>query len=282
MAYKQSSLSAPEQSEAPTERLGKPCWRFFLTYTISPMKRIITLVSLFIGILLFATEPALSQRPGRMAPSDTMRGPEGLRGMMQPGMMQGGMMGQGMMQMMRGMHRQMMQNPMGRATMMAFMLPSLADTLGLSDDQLDQLQRLRNGMMDRQQRHRQQMMSQRQNLQRLFRDDESPSPDALREQMMVMAEAGVNQRVAMYETAQQMRQVLTAQQRERLQGMTPQQRMHQMMSQMPMMDMMRMMRSMHGMMGQGMRQQGQMMNPGIMQQQGMQMNMPRRQQRRNQ
>jgi hypothetical protein len=210
-----------------------------------------------------------------MTRPDTMRGP-----MMGP--MQGQMMG-GMMQMMRGTHQQMMQNPMHRAQMMAFMLPALADTLGLSEEQTAQLNQLKSDLMTQRQEHQQQMMARRQELMSLFEGNERPSEDAVRQHLTVMAELRTNQQAALYETSQEMREVLTAEQRQMLDGMTPQQQMRQMMANMPMMDMMQMMRSMHsGMMGGGMMQNMPMRQGGMMQQGGMRMNMPRQQNRQNQ
>jgi hypothetical protein len=83
-----------------------------------------------------------------------------------------------------------------------------------------------------------------------------------------------SQQASMYETAHRMRQVLTDEQRQMLDGLTPQQMMRQMMSRMPMMDMMQMMRSMHG----GGMMSGKMMQ-GMMQHQSMMRGMhPRRMQ----
>lgn len=214
-----------------------------------------------------------------MARSDTMPGPR-------MGMMRGGMMGQGMMQMMRGMHQRMMQNPMHRSSMMAFTLPALADTLGLSDQQVSQLEELRSNMTDQRQEHREQMRAQRTEFMSLFEGKERPSPDEVRQHLMDMAEMRALQQASVYETAEQMREVLTDEQRQTIASLTPQQRMRQMMAHMPMMDMMQMMRSMHrGMMGQGMMLGGMMKNmpmrPGGMMRQGGMQNMPRQQNDQN-
>jgi hypothetical protein len=221
---------------------------------------------------------------GMMARSDSM--PGGMMGMMQ------GRMGQGMMQMMQGMHQQMMQNPMHQASMMTFMLPALADTLGLSDQQMEQINQLKSEAMSQRKDQKKQMMAQRKEFMALFEGDQQPAPDAVRQALTAMAEMRAGQQAAMYETAQEMRQVLTAEQRRTLGSLTHQQKMRQMMSQMPMMDMMQMMRSMHGdmmgggmmqggMMGQGMMQNMPMKQGGMMQQDGMQ-NMSRQHNRQNQ
>lgn len=229
------------------------------------MKRLPVALSILITFALLLAPPAEAQRgqhdghhdrAGMMARSDSMPGP--MSGMMQGGMMQ---MMQGMhKQMMEGMHQRMMQNPMHRSRMMAFMLPAVADTLGLSEQQRDQLQGLKTEAMNQHQKHRRQMMADRKELMGLFEEGQ-PSSEQVREHMMAMAEMRVDQRTTLYEVAQQMRQVLTNEQRQMLDEMTPGQRMRQMMSHMPMMDMMQMMQSMHGsMMGGGMMQQGGMKN----------------------
>lgn len=209
-------------------------------------------------------QPGPQDRPGMMAQMDSMPAP---------------MMG--MMQMMRARHQQMMQNPMHRASMMAFMLPALADTLGLSEEQTDQLQELKSEAMAQRREHRQQMMAERKEFMSGF-EESQPSSEAVRQHLTTMADSRVEQRATMYETAQQMREVLTEEQRETLEGLSPQQRMRQMMSRMPMMDMMKMMRSMRGgqMMGGGMMGSG-MMGRSMKQQGGMK-NMHKQRNRRNQ
>jgi hypothetical protein len=197
--------------------------------------RNVILAVLFTSSLLIAS-PANAQQPqrGQMAGPDSMRGPM-TRAMMRPGMMA-----------MRSMHQRMMQNPLHRAEMMAFMLPALTDTLGLSDDQVVQINQLRSEVMTQRQEHQQQVMTYRQQLMDLFEGDEQPAPDSVRQHLLGMAELRATQRAAFYETAQQMREVLTPEQEQMLEGMTPQQQMRQMMSNMTMMEMMQMMRAMHG------------------------------------
>lgn len=243
------------------------------------MKRIHIVLSILLVSAMLTALPAQAQpQRGMMARSDSIRG-------FMMGPMQGQMMGAGMMQMMRGMHQQMMQNPMHRTSMIAFMLPALADTLGLSEEQVAQLNRLQNDMRAQRQAHRAQMMTHRQALMGLFGADEQPAADAVREHLSAMAVLRANQQAALYETGQQMRDVLTAEQRQMLDGMTPQQQMRQMMSNMTVLDMMQMMRSMHGgMMGGGMmqRMQNMPMRQGGMMQQGMRQNMPMHRNRQNQ
>ena len=250
------------------------------------MKRLTVALSILLTLGLLLPISASAQHPqhhgqrGMMAP-DSMSGPR-------MGMMQRGMMGQGMMQMMRGMHQQMMQNPMHRSHMTAFMLPALADTLGFSDQQIDQINQLRSEVMNRRSEHHEQMKAQREEFMSLFETEGQPSAEAVRQHLTAIAEMRADQQAATYEASQQMRQVLTDEQRTTLDSLTPQQQMRQMMSRMPMMDMMQMMGSMGGGMGscpmgggmmsgmQGMpmmqRMHQQMMQQGGMQNMSMQHN----------
>ena len=235
------------------------------------MKRFTAVLSIFLTFALFTALPAEAQHRQRHGQQ---------QGQNQQGMMGQGMMQGGMMPMMHRMHQQMMQNPMHRARMMAFVLPALADTLELSDQQIAQINQLKSEAMAQHKAHQQQMMTHRQELMGLFESNAQPSTDAVREHVMAMAEMRANQQVALYETAQQMRQVLSDDQRQMLDGMTPQQQMHHMMANMPMMDMMQMMQSMHGgMMGS---MPGMSMMQGGMMQQGMRQNMPMHRNRPNQ
>lgn len=261
------------------------------------MKHLTAVLSMFLTFAFLTTFSAEAQhqqhhgqqgqqeKQGMMTRPDSMSG--GMMGMMQGRMMRGRMMGRGMMQMMRGMHQQMMQNPMHRASMMTFTLPVLADTLGLSEEQMEQINQLKSEAMTQRKDQKQQMMTDRKELMGLFEGDAQPSGDKVRQHLTAMAETRAGQQAATYETAQQMRQVLTDEQRQTLDDLTPKQKMRQMMSRMPMMDMMQMMRSMRGgMMGPGMMQGGMMQNMpmqkgGMMQQGGMQ-DMPRQQNRQNQ
>lgn len=247
------------------------------------MKRLAAVLSIITAFTFFAVTlavPVWAQNEGD--PDE--------REMQENGMMQNDTMQGGMMQMMQGMHQQMMQNPIHRAHMMTFMLPALADTLGLSDEQLEQINEIKSERMTQRQDYQEQMMMHRQEFMDLFEGDESPDLDAVRPHLMAMAEHHANQQAATYETAQEMHQVLTAEQRQTLEGLTPQQQMHQMMarmSMMDMMDMMDMMRPMDGrmmggetMMGRGMMQNMPMGRGGMMRQGGMQ-NMPQQQNRQN-
>lgn len=166
------------------------------------------------------------------------------------GQMQGDRMQGGMMQMMQGMRSQMMQHPMHRSSMMTFMLPALADTLGLSEDQRSQLQQRKNDVLEQQRQLRQEMRNEHTKFRTLFEQGQQPSPDSVREHLMAMAKMQVSARAMMYETAQEMREVLTEEQRQRLDEMPADQQMRHVMATMPMAEMMQMMQAVRGTMGQ--------------------------------
>lgn len=190
------------------------------------------------------------------ARSDNMSGSK--MGMMDGAMKRSGMMP--MMQRMHRMHQQMMNNPVQRSAMMALMLPAFADTLGLTDQQERRLQELKSEALAQRRDDRQQKMRNREELTGLF-EEGNPSPEQVRRLVTVMAEQKAGRQAATYETAHQMRQVLTDPQRQMLQGLSHRERMRHVMATMPMMEMMQMMRSMH---------EGQM-RPGMMQGGGMPM-----------
>lgn len=198
------------------------------------------------------TAPALAQN-GQHHPqerSGAVMGPPdstgGMMGTMSGGMMGSDTMGRGMMQMMQGMHQQMMQSPLHRYQMSVFMLPALADTLSLSEDQVAELGELRSEAMSRREEQRRQMRTRHQQMMRLFDGEEIPPADRMRAHMGTMADMRVELQADLYETAQRVREVLTEEQRNTLDALTPQQQMRQMMARMSMMDVMQMMRSMHG------------------------------------
>ncbi len=174
--------------------------------------------------LTFMAMPALAQQHGHpmMGRSDSTRG-----------MMQGSMMGM------------MMQNPLHRATMMAFVLPAMADTLSLSEQQQNQLRALKQRMLEGHRARQQEIRQHQQALQSLFQNEQQPDPAALREHLQAMAQLEADDRLAPYETFRQMLQVLNDAQRERLRGIQPHQLMAYMM-RLPMMEMMPMMHMMHG------------------------------------
>lgn len=216
------------------------------------MTRLTAAVSILLVGLLIVAGDAQAQRRGMMARADSAQGP------------QMGMMGPNMMAMMQGMQHQMMQNPMQRVHMTAFSLPSLADTLGFSEEQVGRLNELKGTMLSRRQTHRQQIQAQHAEMMKLFEDEAVPSANIVREHLQTMAELRARHQAEVYETSQQMRAVLTDDQRRRLDRLTPQQYMNQMMAHMPMRDMMQLMQfARGGMMGNCSMQGSPMMGRGM-------------------
>jgi len=189
---------------------------------------------------------------------------QGMMGMMHGGMgMQGGMMGMMMQRM--GM---MMQHPMHRTMAMLFTLPYLEEELGLSEEQKKQLEQLKQEFLQQHRSTMQAIQGLRQTLMEKMQDPEA-SLDDIRASMKTMMDMKLNMHMLALETARKMKQVLTEEQRQKLQAMTPQQWMQAMMRHMPMMEMMQMMKMHQGMMGggmmmggMGMQQQGMMHAPG--------------------
>ncbi len=195
-------------------------------------------VTLVLSLLALSGPPASAQRPGTMMRPDTSARPMG----MGPGRM----MGPGMRQRMRGMHRRMMQRPLHRMSMATFLLPALADTLQLSSEQAGQLEGMKKDMMARLKEHRQQMQSSRSEFQALFDETDRPDAETVREHLETMAGLRAERRALVYETGQSMHEVLTPEQRDAFDALTPRQQMRALMTRLTMADMMQMRRVMHG------------------------------------
>lgn len=210
------------------------------------MRCIPYLLSILLAIGLIFPDGAVAQRGqrGMNAPSDSMRGAR-------MGGMGGPMMGRGMMHMMGRMGRRMMRNPMQQSRMTVYMLPALADTLELTATQARTLEELKSRLMSTQQEVREKISAEREEMRSRFEEDDDPAPDAFREHLRTTADLHVRLRASTYETGQEMRQVLTSEQRAMVDAMAPQERMQLMMSRLSMRDMMRMMNA-GGSMGGGM------------------------------
>jgi Spy/CpxP family protein refolding chaperone len=148
--------------------------------------------------------------------------------------------------MMARLHRRMMRSPMHRMQMNVLLLPALADTLGLTDDQLTRLEQLRTTLQNEQQEWRRQMQAERQSFRRLMASDSLPSAEAVRTHMQTMASLRVEHQASTYATAQSMRDILTEEQRAALDDLPPRRRLRLLMAHVPMMDMMQMMGPMGG------------------------------------
>ena len=193
-----------------------------------------------LAALALASAPVAAQgHHGARGDSARGMGMQGQSDMMQPGMMQGGMMQGGMMQMMGG------QGGMMGMAMGPGMVLRLQGSLELTDDQVAQLETLRDSARATMRQH---MMQGMQGMQAASQRLTSDSPDLeaytaqLRESMDHMIQA----HMAMARAGVEARQVLTPAQRERLS--LARRMMHEMQP---------------GMMGSGM-MQGGMMNRGMM------------------
>ncbi|NIT86058.1 MAG: periplasmic heavy metal sensor [Gemmatimonadetes bacterium] len=159
------------------------------------------------GLLLAATG-LTAQMPGmHRPPSDTVPG------MMGPGMMMGGMMGQGMMG--AGMTRMMGMGMMATGGPGPTMLLRMRDALELTDDQVSRLEAIRE---DHSGDHRAAMGSAISAHRRAAEALHGASPDfqAYEDALGEAADHMVRAHVTMARASVQAREVLTAEQRERL------------------------------------------------------------------
>lgn len=216
-----------------------------------------TLISCLTALVLavVVTLPAAAQHEQHHPQqADTSRGMMP-GGMMQGGMMQGGMTQDGMMDMMHGgmmqMHMQMMQqamnDPLRRRTMLVHVLPTMQEPLGLSDEQVTDLQSAARQLEEEHRTHGEQMAQARQRLQDAMDSDEA-APGQVRSMLEEVALHHARMQAFAYETGVQMESILTDEQRSRLSEMAPMQLHQHMMMNMTMMEMMQ---AMHGAMGSG-------------------------------
>lgn len=172
------------------------------------MKRM--LAGLIIVAALAAAPVAAQERPlGQRA--DSTHHP----GMMQPGMMQ--MMHPAMMQMMQRMHGQngmMGSGMMGMAGGPAMIL-RLAESLDLTDDQVERLEALRDSAQSGMRQHMMQGMQAMQTARELV-EGESPDLGTYEETLREAANHMVLAHTAMARAAVEARGLLTPQQRDRL------------------------------------------------------------------
>lgn len=161
--------------------------------------------------LILAATALSAQQPGmRMQRMDSLPGMMGEQ-MMMGGMMGQGMMGSGMMQMMgQGMGMMATGGP-GPA-----MILRMEDALDLTDDQIGRLEEIRQEFSGTQQQHMNAAMSAHQNARQAL-EGEDPDFEAYQEALQEASTHMVQAHVAMARAAVQARQVLTAEQRQRLQ-----------------------------------------------------------------
>lgn len=203
----------------------------------------------FLVALMFMlawTVPASAQHQHQGADTqqaDTTRGmmmQSGMMDMMQGGMMQGDMMG--MMRQHMQMMDQMMKDPLRRSAMLVHMLPTMQEPLALSDDQVARMQQSARQFGEQKEAHQKQMMQTKEQLQELLATGDA-APDRVRALLEETASHHAQMQALAYETASQMKGVLSAEQRTKLSEMKPMQMHHHMMANMTMMEMMQ---AMHG------------------------------------
>ena len=202
-------------------------------------------VVVLVAIVLMAAPAVAQGHHGARADSSRgmgmMQGQSGMMqsGMMQSGMMQSGMMQGGMMQMMHGQSGMMMGMAMGPG-----MVLRLQESLELTDDQVTQLETLRDSARSTMRQHMMQGMQVMHAASGMLSSD-SPDLDAYETRLRQAADHMVLAHTAMARAAVAARQVLTPEQRERLS--LARQMMHEMQP---------------GMMGRGMMDRGQMNQDG--------------------
>ena len=174
--------------------------------------------------------------------------------------MQGRMgMNYGSMGGMRGMMMSGLQNPVGRSTMMAFMLPEMKSELGLSSPQTAKLNELRRQFADRQQKTSDQVAAARQDLDAQFKSAK-PNESQVKKDVNGIAKLQAQRLLNGYETTAKMKATLTPEQRNRLQNMNPTGLYNSMMSHMSVNQMREMMGYMYGRYGAAMMPGGTMGN----------------------
>lgn len=155
----------------------------------------------------------------------------------------------------------MMNNPLVHAAMMVHLLPSMQQKLNLSEDQVQRLRGMEETYQDRRQALVQQMQEHKQQMQRI-NEGEQPEPADVRSMLREGAENHADMMALAYETAADMRGVLTDAQRQQLEQTSHAEMHKHMMSNMTMMDMMQAMQGMRMMqcpMMSGMQRGGEMM-----------------------
>ncbi len=130
--------------------------------------------------------------------------------------------------------------------MKALVLPALADTLGLSADQERRLEDARGSFLSEQAARKERLHSQKKALHELMRGEDRPEPAAVQERLTALAEKRAALKAAPYEVAMEMREVLTDEQRNWLDELSPRARHHEVMVHMTMKEHMHLKRALHG------------------------------------
>ncbi|MFV1980313.1 MAG: hypothetical protein ACC655_04100 [Rhodothermia bacterium] len=165
-----------------------------------------------------------------------------------PHMTKGGTTQGDMMQgdMMQGMHSKMigavMNDPLKRSTLLIQVLPTMKETLDLSDEQVAGLERIAQDYTQRKAQESERAENDDQQIQDLL-GTEAPDPAQLKTLLRSAATVRADIAAMGYEAAVAMKGELSDEQRETLVDMTPMEIHHYMMTNLTMMEMMK---AMHG------------------------------------
>ncbi|MFO7790449.1 MAG: Spy/CpxP family protein refolding chaperone, partial [Bacteroidales bacterium] len=135
-----------------------------------------------------------------------------MRGGMMHNMMKGGMMCPMQQGMMSGQ-----QMPMKKYMRMVHMLPNMQEQLSLSQDQVEQLIDLQTSFKKQQVDYKADLAKKRMNLRNMMMNDASAND--IESQLQACSNTKINMKVAAYETANNMKSVLTDEQKDNLQNM---------------------------------------------------------------
>ena len=194
------------------EPISKKCAVFALALSATLASGVVVAQS-GSGSGMGAGQQMMGQGQGMMGPG--MMGP----GMMGPGMMGQGMMGQGMMgqgMMGQGMMGQGMMGPgmMGQG----MMGPYVSGVLGLSDDQRGQMEEIQRENASEHWQMMQEMQQHRRNMMEAY-DQDAPDPDEVGDAFSRMMETRRGMIEQQVRVQNRMREVLTEEQRKRLDEM---------------------------------------------------------------
>ena len=158
-----------------------------------------------------------------------------------------------MMQNMHGMMMdQMMNDPFVRSRMLIAVLPTMNEPLSLSDEQVAQLSKTATEFQARRNEMESQISEAEKQIQDLLASNDA-DPAQIRESLRMAAMHRADLQAAGLEAVIAMKGQLSADQREKLEGMPAMQVHHHMMSNLTMMEMMQ---AMHGEMGHDMMMEG--------------------------
>lgn len=189
-----------------------------------------TLFALAFGALLFTGFYATSYaQEGGQAPQ------EGEHATMQ------GMMGGGMQQ----MHEQMMERPRMQSAMQVRLLPALKDSFSLTDEQVARLEGAKSQYLEEQKSLEKKQSEVQRQIQETFKAEE-PNLGEVQSLLSEQKKLEIEEEMALYRTAAQMKEELSEEQRARFTGLSPQEMHQAAMAHLSMQDMMQMMQGMHG------------------------------------